>query len=552
MRQSQHTEPASPIKDAVGMNIPFVHTFRTSHHRYVYDVNTRRILRLSPVIWDFLQEADHPEVQGCTQGGNGYSASDNAMVRESIEATQRDKGLLLPLRPRRIELLLSRRDIARKLEAHRMQLILNVTENCNFRCGYCVYGGGYPKYRGHRARNMPRAVAMAAIDDFLEHSGQTPRPAIGFYGGEPLLNSTLIQDCVRHVTSRRRGKDCHLVITTNGSLLKGAAADFLASAGFSIRLSLDGPAGVHDRFRRTKEGLGTWSLITANIRRFLARHPSYRTNGKLSFHAVVAPSMDVQEVNAFFCGPDVLHDGMKVNLVQPSRTGERCQDCPASDGGSPPGWGAVYRAFVANAKSGAYARRPEAPAFRLQRGAFADAFIRFHQRTYLTPHLPQTLCPLSACVPGERRVFVNVDGDYFPCERVPETGDMKIGDVTRGINIDKVHAMLSDWVAASQDQCASCWCLSYCGVGCYSNVNRGARSSTETKLRACQAYRARMHNLLIQYCEILEYNPNAFDLGAPGDSKRDVSNVDCAGTTSHLTANSPAVVTPAVGANHPE
>ena len=34
------------------------------------------------------------------------------------------------------------------------------------------------------------------------------------------------------------------------------------------------------------------------------------------------------------------------------------------------------------------------------------------------------------CIPGQRRLFIDVNGNFFPCERVSETSDaMKIGDL---------------------------------------------------------------------------------------------------------------------------
>ncbi|KKK93451.1 hypothetical protein LCGC14_2692740, partial [marine sediment metagenome] len=35
---------------------PFIHRFQTQRNKYVYDVNTRRIIRVSPVVWDVLED----------------------------------------------------------------------------------------------------------------------------------------------------------------------------------------------------------------------------------------------------------------------------------------------------------------------------------------------------------------------------------------------------------------------------------------------------------------------------------------------------------------
>jgi uncharacterized protein len=45
-----------------------------------------------------------------------------------------------------------------------LQLILGVTEDCNFRCKYCMNSDCYRLARGYRQRHMSFAVAKKAID----------------------------------------------------------------------------------------------------------------------------------------------------------------------------------------------------------------------------------------------------------------------------------------------------------------------------------------------------------------------------------------------------
>ena len=50
---------------------------------------------------------------------------------------------------------------------HRMQqLILQVTQQCNLRCGYCIYSGLYHTNRQHNNKNMTFETAKKAIDFF--------------------------------------------------------------------------------------------------------------------------------------------------------------------------------------------------------------------------------------------------------------------------------------------------------------------------------------------------------------------------------------------------
>ena len=40
------------------------------------------------------------------------------------------------------------------LETRRRLLILELTQNCNLRCAYCVYGSSYPEMRNHGEQTM--------------------------------------------------------------------------------------------------------------------------------------------------------------------------------------------------------------------------------------------------------------------------------------------------------------------------------------------------------------------------------------------------------------
>lgn len=105
------------------------------------------------------------------------------------------------------------------LLAHNIeQLTLQVTQNCNLRCSYCVYGGSYIN-RHHCNKRMDFQMAKKAIDFALERSSDSRRLSIGFYGGEPFLEFELIKQCINYVHEMVEGKDVLFTVTTNGTLL---------------------------------------------------------------------------------------------------------------------------------------------------------------------------------------------------------------------------------------------------------------------------------------------------------------------------------------------
>ena len=140
-------------------------------------------------------------------------------------------------------------------------LILNITEQCNFRCKYCVYSGIYNSTRIHNPKVMEFSTAKKAVDLFLKNL-ETKKCmvkinsfSICFYGGEPLLEFSLIKDIVKYakVEVTKKGLDkvyeLKFRLSTNGYLLdKKEIVDFLVRNNTILNVSLDGPKEEHDKF----------------------------------------------------------------------------------------------------------------------------------------------------------------------------------------------------------------------------------------------------------------------------------------------------------------
>ncbi len=53
-------------------------------------------------------------------------------------------------------------------------LALNITENCNLRCGYCIYSGIYEGERTHSSNKMNSEIALRATNEFIHKSIDEP------------------------------------------------------------------------------------------------------------------------------------------------------------------------------------------------------------------------------------------------------------------------------------------------------------------------------------------------------------------------------------------
>ncbi len=491
---------------------PFIHKFKTKQNKYIYDAGTSRILRVDDVTWDIIESFEILSLgEIASRYSSKYSPREIAAAWERIANKQDQDNLLLTRRSEAVEMPYSQEKLEEMLSSKRTQLILNMTETCNFRCSYCVYSGEHEHRHTHSSRSMTWQVAREAIDEFLDSCNDSEIKVVSFYGGEPLLNLKLIKKCLSYVRNDRDREDIQFAITINGSLLTGEAADFLSSNEFSILVSLDGPANIHDHCRKYADGLSTWLDVTENLRSFLERHPKYKSNGKINFTAVLSPPVDLNQLQEFFEGYDLLTETMNlnVNLVNVSGSGE--EQAAISQQMRSRGISELYEQFISELMDGTFQKIRNTPSGWIKAGLFERPFLLFHKRKYYEPHLPDRFCSLSTCVPGIRRVFVSIDGDYYPCERTPESEYMRIGNTHRGIRVSRVKELLEEWIAFTSEDCRHCWCLPICGVGCFANINEKGKVTENAKRKACEEHRQRIHGTIIDYCRILEKNPEAFD-----------------------------------------
>ena len=141
---------------------------------------------------------------------------------------------------------------------------------CNLRCGYCYYLS--------RASLFPAGawrMDEALLERYVaQRFAASPGPVTHFewHGGEPtLLGRDYFRLIVRLQKKHRPpGRAFTNGIQTNGVLLDEEWARFLAQERFSVGLSLDGPADVHDAVRPDAAGRGSHARAVASFRRLAA------------------------------------------------------------------------------------------------------------------------------------------------------------------------------------------------------------------------------------------------------------------------------------------
>ena len=143
---------------------------------------------------------------------------------------------------------------------------------CNLKCAYCYYLRKESLFDPGVSRIIPDDLLEKYVAQRLQNS-IGPATAFEWHGGEPTL---LGLDFFRRVVQLQQkhspaGRRIINGLQTNGTLINDDWAAFLSKEKFSVGLSLDGPADVHDAYRRTKDDRPTHTTVERALRT-LQRH----------------------------------------------------------------------------------------------------------------------------------------------------------------------------------------------------------------------------------------------------------------------------------------
>lgn len=142
---------------------------------------------------------------------------------------------------------------------------------CNLDCTYCFYlekENLFPRGENFRMREE---ILEAYIRQYIA-SQHVPEVSFAWQGGEPtLLGVGFFRKVVELQKKYAAGRVIHNALQTNGTLLDDEWGEFLAENRFLVGLSLDGPARLHDAYRLTKRGGGSYEKAVKGLR-LLKKH----------------------------------------------------------------------------------------------------------------------------------------------------------------------------------------------------------------------------------------------------------------------------------------
>jgi len=325
-------------------------------------------------------------------------------------------------------------------------LVLEATHACNLACAYCFVRNYYPDQGGM----MPMETARRAVD--LLSAKQSI--AVGFFGGEPLLNWDLITGITQYVKElcAKRGVDKSLHVTTNAILLDDERIRFLDRNGFSLIVSLDGPEEIHNRMRPAKSAsLNSHQATVTNLRKFKGLGLARRTTLRSTFTGAGIEMLPrIEFLNALIeegCASHMSVEGCSLNETACLRLpdGHPLAITPANYDALAQEYHVAANWYVAQVRAG---KQPS-----LQQFAWALRRLLYTQHS------------ASECGAGCGYLSVDPGGHLFACHR---EGKSIIGHLDTGVD-EELRAKWKDNRLYTRPDCIACPIKYACGGGCRMN-----------------------------------------------------------------------------------
>ncbi len=366
-------------------------------------------------------------------------------------------------------------------------MVLNVTNQCNLSCEYC-YEYGEDKIvdteKGKQPKFMSEETARESVDFMLKESGTNTIAHVTFFGGETLLNFSVLRKTIAYARQRgeQLGKQVDFSLTTNGTLLKPDIIEFLAENDVGVTISIDGPKEVQDKFRVFHNGTGSYDVITPRIKELLKRHRSRPIGARVT---LTSGKMDVKRIYQHLTEDIGFWEvGFAPVTTAPGR------GHAISDSG--------YDEMLGQ--------------FRELADDFLAASVqnRHHGFSNVKETLEELHKGVSKAFPcgaGLGLLGVATDGDVALCHRFAGSDSHKLGTVRTGIDRDAQRAFLETHHIADKTDCRTCWARPLCSGGCYHEAHTRYGDTRRPNLHYCDWIRGWTDVCLEIYGALAVRNP---------------------------------------------
>jgi len=356
-------------------------------------------------------------------------------------------------------------------------LELHISHVCNMRCRYCfAEAGDY----GGEAKLMSEALALDAIDTFIDQLPPEGTGTIVYFGGEPLMNRPVILAGTPHALRRAKeqGKTVRFSITTNATMLDDEIIAFMNEHEFTVLISIDGPPDVQDHLRPLKSGAGSYEKALSGIQRL-----SSSRGGRLTARATLCHgNVRLTEIADHF--GDIGFDQVAASPVS-------CSGCDVSLALDEHDCEDLLREYERCAERTLSAARGE----NAERGPAVSLFR--DSLSTLAHGMPKR----RACGTGYGIMTVTPDGAIYPCHRFVGSDAWRMGHVDSGVD-EASRARFLGYDVDAIDGCRDCWVRYMCAGGCLNDHALDDGTFGDAEASACELSRQLMETTLALYVRL--------------------------------------------------
>ena len=481
--------------------------FSTQFKNYFYDTGTGKVLHIGDYEFKALQAFFDPTISL-----DAFEKRCHQMAGDRLEKflTTIDSEKLLCAPPVTAMHLASDDNWLEALDSDLQQLVLEVTEACNFRCKYCIYNEDYEGNRDFGTAKMPQEIAQKAIDYLAEHSSS--HFAVTFYGGEPLANFPLVRWATEYTLEHYKDKHPTFNLTTNLTLVTDEIADFLArTPGFSVVVSLDGPEEVQNAARVYSANKPTFADAMRGLNTL---SKAFIKHGKsLTINSVLIPPYTyekLERINSFFESLDFLPPLTQCMITYPSPGTFPVENAVELMSGNPTyEFGAALNPLL---KWQFEKAKQNGLSWEHTQNIYFNTMLKMMETIdgRMVTDAPDDLYHCNGCcVPGSRKLYVKANGDLLICERIGSS--TIIGNIFTGIDKTLLSEKYdTEYVARSLPACKNCWAVNLCPI-CYANCYTEDGIDPAEKASNCNGVRSQLERCFSMFYELLEENPSALD-----------------------------------------
>lgn len=365
-------------------------------------------------------------------------------------------------------------------ELHIKALCLNVAHACNMKCHYCFAGQGQ---FGKAPSLMSIETARRALDFLLEQSGGVKNLEVDFFGGEPLLVMSMLQELLPYARRREAaaGKHFNFTLTTNALLLDDNVIEFVIANEIAVILSLDGRKEVNDRHRILNNGNGTYDLILPRIKKMVEHNPvSYYVRGTFSRHNLdFASDLEHLIELGFDCislepavGPENGFAIQEEDLPQVLQEYERLTDLLLK--------------------------------YQLQEKAIH--FFHYNLNLQKGPCLAKRS---TGCGAGIEYLAITPEGDIYPCHQLVGEREFYMGSIFQGQVNQAIRSRFEENQLKNK-VCKSCWVRYFCGGGCHAGSYHKHGDMRIPDQSSCLMHKKRIEGAI--YLDIMKISANRQDV----------------------------------------